>query len=132
MLRRASEFLSLITGKRYVRLDLDKESQRLEVLPADQIHPVIVDRPLSQGVRDQIYLSLRLALVEHLDDAYEKLPLFLDEILVNWDESRRRQGYALLKRILSSRQVFVFTCHRWLAEEFISALGGKQVELSAS
>jgi len=132
VLRRASEFLSLITGKRYVRLDLDKESQRLEVLPADQIHPVIVDRPLSQGVRDQIYLSLRLALVEHLDDAYEKLPLFLDEILVNWDESRRRQGYALLKRILSSRQVFVFTCHRWLAEEFISALGGKQVELSAS
>jgi uncharacterized protein YhaN len=132
VLRRASEYLALVTGNRYSRLDFDEESESLEVFPANQHHPIRVARPLSQGIRDQIYLSLRLAIVEHLDCTYERLPLFLDEILVNWDQTRRLQGYAVLKRVLSSRQVFVFTCHQWLADELVSELGGKQVPLSVS
>jgi len=132
VLRRASEYLSVITGARYVRLELDENSQSLEVLPAQQLHPIPVNRTLSQGIRDQIYLSLRLALIEHLDDAFERLPLFLDEILVNWDEDRRKQGYAVFKKIMSSRQIFVFTCHPWLADELVTELDGKQIVLSDS
>ena len=132
VLRRASEHLSLITGGRYIRLDVDSATQCLEVIPSNEIHPIPVTRPLSQGIRDQIYLSLRLALVEHLDDTHERLPLFLDEILVNWDEGRRKQGYSVLKKVLSCRQVFVFTCHRWLADEFARVLGGTTVEIPDS
>jgi DNA repair exonuclease SbcCD ATPase subunit len=131
VLRRAGEYLSLITGGRYVRIDFDQEEQQLEVLPGQRDHALPVSKPLSQGVRDQIYLALRLALVEHLDQSGEKLPLFFDEILVNWDTERRRLGYGVIERILAQRQLFMFTCHEWLADEVGRNLGGKQVNLSA-
>lgn len=129
VLKQASAFLGVITDGRYVKIDYNEETKGLGVLGADSLEVWKVDAPLSRGIRDQIYLCLRLALVEHLDAGVETLPVFLDEVLVNWDTRRRKNGYALLKEFTKARQVLLFTCHQWLADELALELDPRLVSL---
>ena len=46
----------------------------------------------------------------------ERLPLFMDEMFVNWDPSRTDRGMAVLREIGQSRQVFLFTADPAWAE----------------
>ena len=84
---------------------------------------------LSQGTRDQIYLSIRFALMDHLDAHQERLPAFLDEVFVNWDKERRLLGYEILKDLSKRRQVFVFTCHPWMADELETVVTAKRITI---
>ena len=112
LLRRAGEYLATITDQRYARLLLaDTDGEVSFKLSHDESpYPVPVTAPLSTGTREQVYLALRLAAVDQLDGEGERLPLFLDETLVNWDPARRDRALALLATIAKDRQVFVFTC----------------------
>ena len=49
--------------------------------------PVRVGPPLSRGTLEQIYVAVRLALVDAID-AEARLPIFLDELFAHWDASR--------------------------------------------
>ena len=80
-------------------------------------YPFEATLPLSRGTLEQIYLALRLALIDHLDKDREGLPLFLDEALINWDGIRLKNGLELLKQIAQNRQIFLFTCHEWMVEK---------------
>ena len=71
---------------------------------------------------------MRLAIMSHLDHDRERLPLFIDEALVNWDAARRGRGFQLLHELSQTRQVFVMTCHEPWAEELIGA-GANRVDL---
>ena len=84
---------------------------------------------LSTGAREQLYLAMRLAIMGHLDHDRERLPVFIDEALVNWDASRRGRGLQLLRELAETRQVFVMTCHEPWAEELIAA-GATRVDLT--
>jgi uncharacterized protein YhaN len=119
LLRRAEEHLARITRGRYSRLVLeDGDRGSVFHLHAPHLpHVLPVAPPLSTGTREQVYLALRLAIVDHLDEGREPLPLFLDEVLVNWDEDRRGRGLDVLARMAEERQVFLFTCHPGLARE---------------
>lgn len=59
----------------------------------------------------------------------ERLPLFLDEVLVNWDGTRLENGLILLKDIAAQRQVFLFTCHQWLIDRLLSITSVQIIEL---
>lgn len=130
LVRRAGSYLTHLTGGRYERLIIDEtDGDHLfhlvgPTLPA----PVPLAPPVSTGTLEQAYLSLRLAIVDHLDQGGEKLPLFVDEIFVNWDGERRARGLEVLAGIASTRQVFVFTCHPEVARE-LEKRGGRVLEL---
>ncbi len=47
-------------------------------------------RGLSDGTRDQLYLALRLASLEHHARTGEPMPLILDDILIHFDDDRAR------------------------------------------
>jgi uncharacterized protein YhaN len=113
LIRRAGEHLAVITAGRYSRVLLSDGTGELSfrVRSEDAPRPIPVEDPLSTGTREQVYLALRLAAVDQLDKDGERLPLFLDETLVNWDPQRRDRGLGLLAAIARERQVFVFTCH---------------------
>ena len=130
LLRRAGEYLAAITDQRYARLLLsDTEGEISFKLSHDEApYPVAVTAPLSTGTREQVYLALRLAAVDQLDDGEERLPLFLDETLVNWDHARRDRALALLASVAKDRQVFVFTCHPEAAQA-LAAQGARMVVL---
>lgn len=129
ILRRAGEHLAILTGGRYDRLEVAGERHRALRVSGPAAGPGMeVGPPLSTGTCEQIYLALRLALVRHLDEGGPRLPLFLDEVLVNWDPERRRRGLDLLERTAAERQVFLFTCHPDLADE-VAARGASRWRL---
>lgn len=135
VLRCASRYVAAITGGRYRRLDwvdaVEDEPAGLQVAGGSLDEPVRVEPPLSRGTRDQIYLSLRLGLLDHLDADRERLPLVLDEALVHWDGGRRAEVYRVLEQVADRRQVLLLTCHEHLAEEAVAALGARRIDLSA-
>ena len=117
VMRIASEYLATITQGRYTQVFFEEggSSPQLVVKRSDIYAPISIT-DLSCGTQDQVHFCLRLAIAEHLDEGQERLPVFLDEIFVNWDRSRILQALSLLEKISRQRQVFVFTCHDWLAE----------------
>ena len=131
LLRRAGDHLRHITAGRYEHIEMGETGDESLYLsgPAASA-PRKVGEALSQGTREQVYLALRLAIIDHLDAGEERLPLFMDETLVNWDAWRRDRAFGLLERVAEQRQVFVFTCHPAMAAELedrdarIIALGG--------
>ncbi|MCG6955183.1 MAG: AAA family ATPase [Gemmatimonadetes bacterium] len=119
LMRRAGAYLARLTGGRYDRIVADEtgDGDVFFILGPDLPGPVALRTPVSTGTLEQSYLSLRLAMVDHLDQGTERLPLFVDEVFVNWDGERRARGLDLLADIAETRQLFVFTCHPEVAEE---------------
>jgi uncharacterized protein YhaN len=117
LLRRASGYLAGLTEGRYDHIVADEGAAdgRFHVVGPGLPGPVLLAPPISTGTLEQAYLALRLAIVDHLDQGLERLPLFADEVLVNWDHRRRTRGMRLLAGVAEQRQVFVFTCHPELA-----------------
>ncbi|MEA3238255.1 MAG: AAA family ATPase [Candidatus Bipolaricaulota bacterium] len=130
VLKRASEYLTTITGGRYTRIITleDEEEERLAVISKSGEHRPI-SFPLSGGTLDQIYLTFRLAVIDHLDEAYEHLPLVLDEVLINWDDQRFETGVQILSHIAQKRQVFLFTCHDWIVKRIQGITGTSPITL---
>jgi uncharacterized protein YhaN len=75
VLLRASEYLERVTHGRWSRIDLEPgASGGLFVSGSGHDEPVRAATPLSRGTLDQIYLCLRLGLLDHLDEVRERLP----------------------------------------------------------
>ncbi len=131
LLKAAGRHLATVTGGRYSRLRMPERELdgTLELKGPGYPEWVAVDTPVSTGTREQVYLALRLAIVDHLDSGGERLPVFLDEAFVNWDERRRERGFELLAELAEERQIFVFTCHRPMAES-LAERGARLLELS--
>jgi uncharacterized protein YhaN len=131
VIRRASAYLETITQGRYERLSLDEKEDHLVVYEAGEAFSQPVGPPLSRGTLDQIYLALRLAIIDHLDADRERLPVFLDEVFVNWDEPRRHAAFEILDDMAQERQLFVFTCHPYFARETAQHLDAERIDLTA-
>lgn len=129
VLKKAGKYLEGITEGRYTRLFSQEGGEGLLVRSYNDAEPIPAANPLSRGTLEQIYLSLRLAVIDHLDEKAERLPLFLDETFVNWDGIRLENGIRLLEDISAVRQVFLFTCHEDMADRLERLEGVKRIDL---
>jgi uncharacterized protein YhaN len=130
VLRRASGYLEKITDGRYRRVDLlDDDKGLLGVTPDGRSEPIKVGEPISRGTLDQIFLCLRLGMLDHLDEGRERLPLILDDALLRMDDQRRSAVYAVLGNMAPTRQVWILTCHGALADEVESNLKVSRIDL---
>jgi len=130
VLRRAGHYLERVTDGRYDRLDyLEGERGGLHVSGVERDEPTPVAAPISRGTLDQIFLCLRLGLLDHLDQPREKLPLLLDDALLRMDDGRRQELYRLLAGIAPARQIFFLTCHANIAAEAEAALKAARIDL---
>lgn len=66
---------------------------------------------LSNGTWDQVYLSLRIALV-NLIFGNEKVPIILDEAFVQYDDVRLQRALDLLLELSKHKQIILFTCQK--------------------
>lgn len=65
---------------------------------------------MSEGTRDQLFLSLRLAFISLFNSKSKKrLPFLVDDIFINFDEDRIKSGLKLLKEFSNTTQVIFFT-----------------------
>ncbi|MBI4557797.1 MAG: AAA family ATPase [Candidatus Hydrogenedentes bacterium] len=79
------------------------------------------ERLLSKGTVDQVYLSLRLAMVQSLAENNESIPMLLDDPFANYDDARLGRAIALLQRLAESCQILLFTCREDVARVAQSA-----------
>jgi uncharacterized protein YhaN len=106
--RRAGEYLGQATDGAYNRVALDERALRPQVwVPAVGTWKDAAE--LSQATSDQLYLCLRLALLDVIT-ADRKPPLFLDEPFAHLDDKRRVAMLSLLATAAKDRQVVLFTC----------------------
>ena len=113
VLARAGELFSRLTLGSYVNLrdELDDGGKPilLGVRPNDE--EVSIDG-MSDGSRDQLYLSLRLATLEQHLSKGEPMPFIVDDILIGFDDNRTKVCLEVLAELAASTQVLLFTHHR--------------------
>ena len=118
-LREASGYLDRLTGGRYRRVWTPLGERSLRVEDAEG-RPLAVEQ-LSRGTREQLFLSLRLALAGSYARRGAPLPLVLDDVLVNFDADRAAAAAAVLRDFAQAgQQLLVFTCHEHIAGLFKS------------
>lgn len=71
---------------------------------------------MSDGTRDQLYLSLRLAALERYLEAHEPMPLILDDLLITFDNDRAAAILPLLSALAKRTQIVLFTHHDHLVD----------------
>jgi uncharacterized protein YhaN len=116
-LQEASGYLKRLTQGRYRRVwtPLGEDVLRVEDAQGNSL-PVEV---LSRGAREQLFLSLRLALAACYARRGAPLPLVLDDVLVNFDAARAKAAAAVLRDFATAgHQVLVFTCHEHILKLF--------------
>lgn len=111
MLKAAKEYLALLTGGRYVDLELGK---KLTVIRKDGKKRDV--KYLSRGTAEQLYFALKLAFVEQIKDEIN-LPILIDDSFVNFDDNRIKYIEQLLKKISENNQVLIFTAQENLVEK---------------
>ncbi len=79
------------------------------------------EKAMSRGAREQLYLALRLAFIQHHAEHAEALPVFMDDILVNFDPDRARNTARELARFARGNQILFFTCRPEQAELLLRA-----------
>ena len=106
----AGEIFNTITQGAYsgITVSLTDESVAAVMRDGGEKNP---ETELSRGTREQLYLALRLAYVLDHGAQAEKLPVVMDDILVNFDDSRAHNTAAALASFARNHQILFFTCH---------------------
>jgi uncharacterized protein YhaN len=93
----------------------DKDRPCLRCVRADGMSEVDVSG-LSDGTRDQLYLSLRLASLIRRAEVAETMPLVLDDVLIQLDDQRASAALTVLAEVARKMQVLFFTHHARLVD----------------
>ena len=100
-----SETIAYITNGKYKNVVFHNEEGLIVELENGNYESV---SKLSVGTIDQLYLSLRLSMVEELSN--EKMPIMLDETFAYYDESRLENVLHYINERFQNHQVIIFTC----------------------
>ena len=131
VLSRASDLFSSLTLGDYSGLTTGFGDNDKSVLVAIRRNKDNVEIDgLSDGTRDQLYLALRLAAIEHHVETVSPCPVILDDILINADNARASATLNVLCNLASRTQVLFFTHHRHL-EELGREAGAQIIDLNA-
>lgn len=115
VLQMAETYLSMLTNGEYVSLHLHEEEDHFFIKRQDGV--LFAPNELSQATAEQLYVSLRFALVNILEDEYA-CPIIIDDGFVNFDSRRTENVIELLKKMSKNKQVLFFTCHQYLLPTF--------------
>ncbi len=114
MFGRESAPFAQITGGKYTAIRL--AANDIYAVRADSSTETVLQQFMSDGTRDQLYLALRLATLQHCHErGAESLPLILDDGLVLFDDDRTAAMLEVLADVSSSMQVILFTHHKSVA-----------------
>ena len=126
VIRAAENIFSRVTRGRYKRIfkPLDKDEILIDN-ESGQRRGVV---EMSRGTREQLYLAMRLGLIEEYEKRSEPLPVIMDDVLVNFDDERALSLMKILKDFAATRQVIVLSCHRQSLDTY-KRLGAHQIAI---
>lgn len=119
VLRQAARYFSTLTDGKYVKIRAPMGERILNV--TDRHGAMWNTSQLSRGTAEQLYLSMRLALMKIYAE-HACLPVLLDDIFVNFDQPRLVQAMHVLREYVfaesasAGQQVLMFTCHPHVRE----------------
>lgn len=107
---KAANIFTKLTRGKYNKVLLDRKmtpsaQESGSFLP----HEVLT---LSQGAADQLYLAVRLAICDLVLPAEKSVPIFLDDALVTFDDTRMAAALDYLVELSEQRQILLFTCQQ--------------------
>ena len=106
--QKLSNSIATITKGKYCKLSFNDEQGLIVELENGNYIPA---ERLSTGTIDQLYLSLRLAMLDEISN--EKVPIILDESFAYYDDERLKNILNYLVNEFNDRQIIIFTCsHR--------------------
>ncbi|OXS55186.1 uncharacterized protein YhaN [Bacillus sp. V-88] len=89
-----------------------------EMIKVERMDGTIFDAiELSQGTKEQLFISIRFALIQSIGDKYP-LPVLIDDGVVNFDLTRTKAFLSLLRKVARDHQVLFFTCHPHIKQSF--------------
>ena len=100
-----SNTISKITNGKYTNIIPNDEQGLLVELDNGNYEPA---SKLSVGTIDQLYLSLRLSMVEELSE--ENMPIILDEVFAYYDDERLKNALVFLNEKCKNHQILIFSC----------------------
>mgnify|MGYP004633605947 FL=1 len=100
-----SKNISEITEKQYSKIMFNDEQGLIVELESGNYVPA---SKLSIGTIDQLYLSLRLSMIDELSE--ENLPIILDEAFAYYDTERLTNILKYLDEKYKTHQIILFTC----------------------
>ena len=103
--KKLSQNISKITNGKYNNLFFnDEKGLTVELNDGNYVSA----ERLSIGTIDQLYLSLRLAMLDEISN--EKVPIILDEVFAYFDINRLKNILKYLSLEYSDRQIIILTC----------------------
>lgn len=103
-----SSIITGLTAGKYADLKGDdKLALKVAVPESGDIKNVL---SLSGAAADQMYLALRLAMADILNAGGESLPLIMDEVFSQFDDSRTALALKYINHTYENRQVLILTC----------------------
>jgi uncharacterized protein YhaN len=130
LVTRASALFSNLTLGRYTGLSVELDERDEPLLCAlSSAGKVVRVAGLSDGTRDQLYLSLRIASIERFLAASPALPLVLDDAFIHFDDARAEVALLALAELSKKTQVLFFTHHARMVEIAKRALKPSQIAL---
>lgn len=121
VLQLASRYFSMLTGGMYSRIVMRMGDQSL--LAERPSGELVESSRLSRGTAEQLYLAMRLGLIQSMPHA-SGVPLLLDDLFVNFDGERLGHALELFSELSQDRQVVMMTCHRHVAEQTMKLIPG--------
>lgn len=113
----ASDYMHRMTSGRYHRIWAPLGEDFLCI--DDEYGQTFRVEQLSGGTREQLFLSIRFALVREFAKRGVELPLVMDDLFVNFDQERTEAAAdCLLEVAREGQQVLFFTCHEHIAQLF--------------
>ena len=119
-----AKIFSKLTKGKYQKLQVNRE---FDIIVEDEKEQSLREwKFLSGGTMDQAYLALRLSVATLLKEEKDNLPLFLDDIFMQYDDARAYEALSFLseyqKEGKGNQQIILFTCHtriiNWAKEDF--------------
>jgi uncharacterized protein YhaN len=120
--QRATEILAEIMGRRHADLTLSNDFSSTTIRPV-AAGCEVKETEMSGGEKEQIALSVRLALAEHLT-AVERHLVVLDDVLLNTDDQTLARILNFLEQRKERFQIAILTCH---AERYRGLRGVRKI-----
>ncbi|MBN8233632.1 AAA family ATPase [Halobacillus kuroshimensis] len=118
VLAAAEDYFRALTDRRYESIAADDPGLGITVLDSEGM--LFAPGELSKGTRDQLYISLRLALGETMA-GQRPLPFFMDDAFVHFDERRLQKMTTILQGVSTRHQVLFFSWRSDLQQVFTDA-----------